>query len=366
MIKVFRKKLGLILVVLSLIIVSCKKENIVIKNEVNITPVTVKEVKKSDYYEYGEYYGRVQGVKRSSIINILGGTVESVDVVEGSDVKIGDSLAKISPDKALLSYNSAKLNEKISRENYQTLKKFLTNGNSSQIDVDKAHLAWLNSKTQLIDAEKAYEAAYCIAQINGTVVLRNINKEDEIRQGQEVFLIEDLSKIEIKIGIPEADMEGINEGSRAEVSLDLFPGRVWEGSLVRHSRRSSDNNLTFSATIVVDNEDYAILSGTTAKVRILRNSYEDHIILPSSVILNEDGNHYIMVVEPYVLINENGDYLSKMLKEDVVSKVAIVVGAANVDETVVLSGVNVGDVVVQEGLHLLTEGQQVKITNEGV
>lgn len=349
--KVFRKKIGLILVVLTLITVSCKKEekDIVKEKKVSATPVTVVTVEASDFHQYGEYYGRVQGVKRSSIINILGGTVESVDVVEGSKVNKGDSLAKISPEKALLAFNSAKLNEKISRENYQTLKKFLASGNSSQIDVDKSHLAWLNSKTQLIDAEKAYEAAYCIAQIDGTVVSRNIDVEDEVMQGQETFLIENLSEIEITIGIPEADMEGVKEGSIAEVSLDLYPGRIWMGELTRYSRRSSDMNLTFSATIVVDNKDRKILSGTTAKVKLLRNSYEDYIIIPTGTIASSDDGNYVMVV-----------------KDNITSKRYIEVGASDIEKSVVISGLERGETVVEEGLHLLIDSQEVLVVDEGV
>lgn len=351
--KVNRKKIGLILVVLSLITVSCKGKN----NETEIekekaeviTPVTVVEVKKSDFHEYGEYYGRVQGVNRSSIVNLTSGTVESVDVVEGSKVMKGDSLAKISSEKATLALNSAKLNEKISRDNYQTLKRFLSNGNSSQIDVDKAHLNWLNSKTQLIDSEKAYEAAYCIAQIDGTVVSRNIDVEDKVQQGQETFLIEDLSEIEITIGIPEADMEGVQEGSLADVYLDLYPDRVWKGELTRLSRRSSDMNLTFTASIIVDNSDRKILSGTTAKVRLLRNSYENYIIIPSSTVLKEDGKNYVMV-----------------LVGDRVEKKMVGVATSSVDNFVITSGLNTGDLIVEEGLHILVDSQVVNVVDQGV
>lgn len=351
--KVYKKKIGLILVALTLITVSCKNKNNDTGKENEkaeiVTPVTVVEVKKSDFYEFGEYYGRVQGVNRSSIINLTGGTVESVDAVEGSDVSKGESLAKISSEKATLAFNSAKLNEKISRENYHTLKRFLANGNSSQIDVDKAHLTWLNSKTQLIDAEKAYEAAYCIAQIDGTVVSRNIDVEDKVQQGQETFLIEDLSEIEITIGIPESDMEGVTEGSSAEVYLDLYPERVWEGELTRLSRRSSDMNLTFSATIIVNNKDRKILSGTTAKVKLLRNSYENYIIIPSSTVLKEDGKNYVMVLA--------GDRVEKKMVE---------VAASSVDNFVIISGLNIGDLIVEEGLHILTDSQLVNVIDQGV
>lgn len=347
------KKIYISVLLITLVFTSCNKKDNTSNNEIIESslaiPVTVLTVEISDFYEYGEYYGRTQGVHRSSIINILGGTVESVEVTEGAIVKKGDSLAKISHRSAEISLESAILNEKISVDNYQTLKKFLKSGNSTPKDVDRAHLGWLSSQNQLINAQKAYDAAFCISSIDGVVVSRSINIDDEVRQGQNTFLIEDLSQIEIQIGIPEGDMDGIKEGNKAEITLDLYPGKVWDGTLTRFSRRSSDQNLTFTATIILDNSDGTILSGTTAKVKLLRNSFENSVVLPTDVVINENGNNYVMVV--------NGN---KVSKKDVV------IGVSTVDRCVILEGVTPGEILVQEGLHLLVDEQEISIKNEEV
>ncbi|MGL1891060.1 MAG: efflux RND transporter periplasmic adaptor subunit [Spirochaetaceae bacterium] len=334
------------------ILVSCNK-NVINEEDTKVNstaiPITVLTAEISSFYEYGEYYGRTQGVKRASIINILGGTVESVEVSEGAVVKKGDSLAKISHRSSEIALQSALLNEKISADNYLTLKKFLKSGNSTPKNVDQAQLAWLSSQTGLINAQKAYDASFCISPIDGVVVTRNINVEDEVMQGQNTFLIEDLSIIEINIGIPEGDMNGIKEGSKANVTLDLYPGRVWDGVLTRFSRRSSDKNLTFTATIIIDNKDGNILSGTTAKVQLLRNSYEDNVILPTDVVINENGQNFVMVY-----------------KNGMAYKRDVVVGVSNVERCVILNGIEPGEVLVQEGLHLLVDSQEVIVMNEGI
>ncbi|MBI9096864.1 MAG: efflux RND transporter periplasmic adaptor subunit [Spirochaetaceae bacterium] len=345
-----KKSVGILCAVCTLLFISCNRNNeksTVSEKEISLTPVSTLKVERADYYEYGEYYGRVQGVKRASIISMTGGTVESVNVAEGSLVSEGESLSLISSEKAQLTLDSAILNEKISHDNYNALKRFLQSGTSSQINVDQAHLQWLNSKAQLLDAEKAYNGAFCIAPISGVVVSRNIDTDDEISPGHESFLIEDLSQIEIKIGIPEADMEGIQEGSPAQITLDLFPGRIWEGELVRFSRKSSDRNLTFSATILVNNEDSKILSGTTAKVKLLRNRYDDHIVLPADSIIREDSGDYVMILE--------GETVIKRYVE---------LGPSDVTECVVFSGLNGGEIIVHEGLHLIVDSQQVAVINK--
>jgi membrane fusion protein, multidrug efflux system len=341
---------GIICSALIFLFISCGKNADIStssQKEIALTPVSTLEVKRSDYYEYGEYYGRVQGVKRASIISMTGGTVEAVNVVEGSFVSEGESLALISSEKARITLESAILNEKISQDNFKALSRFLQSGTSSQLNVDQANLQWLNSKSQLLDEEKAYNGAFCIAPISGVVVSRNIDIDDEVYPGFESFLIEDLSQIEIKIGIPEADMQGVHEGSLAQISLDLFPGQMWEGELIRFSRKSSDLNLTFSATIIVDNNDRKILSGTTANVKLLRNSYKNHIVLPTDSIIREKSGDYVMVLE--------GETVRKRFVE---------LGPSNVAECVVLSGLETGETIIQEGLHLIIDSQQVAVINK--
>lgn len=335
-----------------ILLLGCKKDETIINSKEvkeTLVPVTIMTAEISDFHEYGVYYGRTRGSDRASIINISGGTVESVAVVEGIMVSKDESLGKISSQIAEIALESAKLNERINKDNYFTLKRFLVNGNSTPINVDKAHLTWLNSQAQLINALKSYNTAFCISPIAGMVVSRTINPDDEISPGQITFLIEDLSEIEIQIGIPEEDMEGIHEGSTADVTFDLYPGRIWKGELSRFSRRSSDKNLTFSAIIILDNNDGKILSGTTAKVKLLRNSYENFVVLPSDVIINDKNNDYVMVL--------NGN---KVIKRDVI------LVTSNINESVIQEGVTPGESLVKEGIHLLIDSQQVRIIKEGV
>lgn len=349
----FRRDLLIVLILVS--IFSCSK-NDVKKSDVTssvekeeLIPVTVIQAEQSTFNEYGEYYGKVKGVNRASIINVVPGTVESVFVKEGAIVQKGDSLGEISPEKAKITLETAILNEEISRDNYNTLKDFLSSGNSSQVSVDSAHLQWLNSKSQLIDAQKAYDASFCISPINGVLVSRNINIDDEVYQGFETFLVEDLSRLVIEIGIPEAEMVGVKEGNSAEVSFDLYPDRVWKGELKRYSRKSSDNSLTFKAVIEINNSDGTLLSGTTAKVKLLRNSFENMVVLPTDVIISDNYESYVMVVE-----------------ESRVQKRLVTLGPSTVSDVVILSGLESGEEVVQEGKHLLVDTQLVEIKKSGV
>ncbi len=334
-----------------IILVCCKKteevKEIVSDNKSDYIPVTIVKAVKAEFNEYFDYYGRTQGINRASIKSVTGGNVESIAVKEGAIVKVGDSLGSVSLERAKLVYETAVLNERISKENYLNQKRFLESGSSTPLDVDRSNLAWLNSKGQLLDAKKAYDSAMCLSPIDGVVVLRNINLEDDISPGEDMFLIEDLSVIEMHIGIPEEEIKGIHEGSIALVTTDIYPERVWNGKITRLSRRSSERNLTYDAIVTVKNTDGTLMSGSTAKVRILGNSYKN-IVVPSEVVLRDGEESYVMVA-----------------KGDKAERRVVQIAANNSEEIVISSGLQEGDTLIREGLHLLKDSQDIKIL-EGV
>ncbi len=307
-------------------------------------PVKVIKLLPMDFIEYGNYYGKVSGIKKVILISKTGGTIESISANEGDLVKKGQSLAAIDTAKAENMYNIAVLNEKISRENYNTFKSFLKSGSTSSLKVDESHLKWLESKDRLFDAEKMKDSAFCISPIDGTVVSKGIKQFQEISPGSQTFVIEDLTKMRITVGIPESEITGVKEKNTAEVTFGTFPGRIWKGTLVSFSRRSSEQNLSYEAEIEIDNMDGTILSGSTAKVKLLRNIHKNQLVIPVETLKTMGNKSYAMVLDK-----------DKIVRREVVT------GSSNSTDIIALSGLNDGDVIVKEGIHLVNNGSLVKV-----
>ncbi len=350
---IMKKSLFVLCVLLMLTGCSSKEEHITDVNQQNIhetvetvdrIPVKVIKLLPMDFIEYGNYYGKVSGIKRVILISKTGGTVESISANEGDLIKKGQSLAAIDTAKAENIYNIAVLNEKISRENYNTFKSFLKSGSTSSLKVDESHLNWLESEGKLIDAEKMRDSAFCISPINGTVVSKGIKQFQEIGPGSQTFVIEDLTKMRITVGIPESEITGVKENNTAEVTFGTFPGRIWKGTLVSFSRRSSEQNLNFEAEIEIDNMDGTVLSGSTAKVKLLRNIHKDQLVIPVETLKTLGNKSFAMVLD----------------KDQIVRR-EVTTGSSNSTDIIALSGLNNGDVIVKEGIHLVNNGSLVKV-----
>ncbi|MFP4536561.1 MAG: efflux RND transporter periplasmic adaptor subunit [Spirochaetaceae bacterium] len=308
-------------------------------------PVEVVRLDGRPFTVYGEYYGEVSGLEEVELITVSGGRVSEINVSVGDAVEAGDSLARIEAEKAVRQYETAIYNERLARESFERQKRFLDEGNSYQLAVDQAELALLQSRTALLDAEKVRDGALAITPISGIVVARYIDLYEEVPPGEATFVVSNLSRMKVRLGVPEADIAGVRTiGGSAEVTLGSLPGRVWEGEVVSFSRRRSERNLTFQVELHIDNQDQAILSGTTAKVRLPLRTIDEAVVVPSSTIVTRGENSYLVVAEGAVA----------HLRQ-------VVLGPSNERETVILDGVSPGEEIVVRGINQVDEGSVIRI-----
>jgi RND family efflux transporter MFP subunit len=310
--------------------------------------VQVLTVEPSDFVEYGEYYGKVAGLEEKTLLSAAGGSVEAISVREGDLVAKGQSLGRVDSARVRTAYETALLNERIARENHGRQKQFYDDGNASRLAVDQAELAWLNSKSALLEAEKMLEGAMCVTPIGGVVISRFIELHQELAPGSRTFTVARLDRVRIAIGIPEQEIAGVSIGSEAEVSFAMVPGRTWRGSLTRVSREVSAETLTFQAEILVDNPDRAILSGITARVRLKSRPLRNQIAVPSQAILTSGDQAYVMVEQ-----------------DSRARKVPVVPGPTDNTRTVILDGLGAGSRLITEGNHLVQDGSEVKVKDQG-
>ncbi len=343
-------RIGIPTLLLLLFVLSCTKKQENTPEETQIAqdtiPVSVISIKNQDFAQFGEYYGNVQGINEATIICYAGGQVEKISVKEGNYVKKGKSLARIDAEKFNTAYETAQLNEKIAKDNYERLKKHLITGNASQFQVDQANLAWLNSQTTRIDAQKAKKGALCIAPMSGIVTARFIDRYQEIAPGTPAFTVTQLHKVKITIGIPESEIEGVQEGNEAKISFSIYPGRTWKGAVHRITREASKMSKTFQAILYFDNPEKLIKPGLTAYVKLTLAKKANQIVVPTNAVLADGTENYVMVVN-------NNSALKK----------TVTLGENNKNQTIVTSGLETGSSLIIRGHHIVSTGSPVKVIN---
>jgi HlyD family secretion protein len=67
------------------------------------------------------------------------------------------------------------------------------------------------------------------APFPGTVTSRNLEPGEVVSPGREVISLADLSRIDLKIYVGETEIGKVHPGQAAEVRIDTFPGKTYEG-----------------------------------------------------------------------------------------------------------------------------------------
>lgn len=307
-------------------------------------PVRVQTVAHESFTDYGEYYGEVEAVNEARLVAHQGGRVNAIHVQVGEPVDDGQSLARIDADKVKSRYETAVLNEEIAREAYEREQRFMDKGLTSQVAVDNAHLTWLQSRTQLLEAKKSLDGALAVSPLGGIVVAKHMDLYDELAPGSPTLTVADTSQMKVTVGVPESDMATIRDLHSAEIRVNSLPERVWKGRPSSISRKRSERSLTFEVELLVDNSDGALLSGSTARVRLPLREMPEEIVVPSHVVQTRGTENYVMIVN-----------------STTVRRVPVSLGPSNDTHTVIRSGLNEGDKIITEGINKVGEGSFVRI-----
>lgn len=123
--------------------------------------------------------------------------------------------------------------------------------------------------------EKNIRDSYIISPASGFIVEKYFEEGETVSSMSSLLKIADLSKVELYIYIPETELGKINFGNKAEVYVDSYPGKAFEGKVVYISpeaeftpkniqTKDERTKLVFAVKIELQNPDYKLKPGMPA------------------------------------------------------------------------------------------------------
>lgn len=157
-----------------------------------------------------------------------------------------------------------------------------------------------------------------------------------IKAGQVIALVGDLSGISVEIDVPEIDIDKIHTGMEATITGVALGKQVLHGQLVavnaQASLTSGGGLPSFNAIVEVKNltakQRRWIKVGMSANIQLSVDS-ETSLMVPIAAVKQEQGASVVLIRTP----------------EGQLEKRVITTGAAEADKVIVNSGLNEGDVV---------------------
>jgi membrane fusion protein, multidrug efflux system len=300
----------------------------------------------------------------------VSGYLTEVPFQEGQDVEKGQLLAQIDPrpyevlkqqeeaqlakDQATLAqarsdlarYAQLEKQKSIAQQTYSD-QVFLVEQDAAAIKIDDATIA-----------QYALDIAYChiTAPVAGRVGLRLVDPGNYITGSSSTGLavITAMKPTTVEFTVAQNDLDKVVERlnvAGVKLPVTAFTSdnskKLGTGTLYALSNQMTTSTGTVTLRASFPNDDEALFPNEFVNVQLLVDTLTNAVLVPTPAILSGAPGNYVYLVD----------------KNHTVSVHKVTLGPSDGKNTVVASGLSIGDIVVTEGTDRLSDGAKIKIAN---
>jgi multidrug resistance efflux pump len=182
------------------------------------------------------------------------------------------------------------------------------NRRAAEAELEELRIALRRASEEIETARRAIDLLTLLAPREGILIVaenrgegRKFQVGDSVWVGLEVMRIPELSEMKVLAKLSDVDDGKVTPGMPVRVSLDIAPGRVYEGSVAEISPVAQEENnrslrRSFQVTIRLDESDPAVMRpGLSVRAEVLTSLLDGVVTVPRAA-LDWDGT------APHVLL----------------------------------------------------------------
>jgi len=246
-------------------------------------------------------------------------------------------------------YTDLVKSDAVSRQDTDT---FVNQAAATSASVKSAQANVLRLK-QLQSFEKIY------APFDGVVTARNVDTGQLIDTGatRELFHLQALGTLRVYVNVPQVYSQTVRHGGKIDLSFAEYPGRTFQGTLVRTADAIDPASRTLLVEIDVDNRRGELMPGALAQVHFKTPRIAPTFIVPASVLIfRREGLRIGIVVEGRD--REDG-------KETTIAHIVpVIIGEDDGATVQIVSGLGANDKVIQNPPDSIIEGERVTVVSD--
>lgn len=289
------------------------------------------------------YTGTLTPVREVMIIPQSHGEVKGVFFKEGDVVAKGKLLVKIDDDLLQAQYASADVNLKTANRNLARYQHASASGGVSELQLDNLKLSLKQAESQTNQLRKQIEMTQITAPFAGTITYRDV-EIGSLAGTSAVARISDLSRLKLKISVPEKEIGMFRKGAAADVTTDVYAGMVFRGTITYVSDRA-DHAHNYDVHVEIPNtSSNKLRAGMYGTLKLQSGLGHGSIVIPRTALIGSAKNPQVFIID------QNRARL-----------VSIKTGRSNGEMVEVLEGIAGGNKVITSGHINLSDGSNIEV-----
>lgn len=315
------------------------------EKKVEAVPVEVAAVAKRPIAASFTGTANLEAPGEAQVVAKTSGVLLQLLAEEGDQVKAGQVLARIDPERPRLEMERARATVRKLENNYRRSQELLESklvsaeaSDQIRYDLEAARAAY-----QLAQLELSY--TNIVAPIDGVIAARAVKPGNLIQLNSSLFRIVDTSRLEAVLNVPERDLATMQEGLTVRMTADAMPGETFEGVIDRVSPVVDAGSGTFRVVTAFPGGE-GLRPGMFGRIEVVYDQRNDALTVPRSALLQDAGETAVFAV-----------------RDSKAVRVPIEIGHLSGELAEVRKGLDEGDQVVTAGKVALRDGAVVEVLN---
>ncbi len=312
--------------------------------------ITTFAATQSVFTHYVELQGSVNTKQNLIVFPEYSGILTKVYVKEGQKVSKGQILAKIDDGGLGQQVAQLQIQADLAKTTFERQERLWNQKIGSEIQYLQTKSNYQAQQKAVSQLQQQIGKTVVRAPFSGTIDDVITEQGSVVAPGQsQLFRIVNLKNMYIETDVPERYISNVTPGKSVQVEFPIL-GTSMDAKVRQAGNFINPANRTFKIEVAVTNKDNIIKPNLTAKLKINDYTNENAILIPQSIISeNAEGQQYV-----YTITDKTGN-------KAIAKRIIIETGKTQDDYIEVLSGLENGNEVVEEGARSVKDGQEVKI-----
>ena len=256
-----------------------------------------------------EATGSVEPWTRASPGTKIMGRIDAMPAHEGDHVRQGQLLARfekgdleaaVSQADAAVTMAQAELESAVAQ--HRRMRTLQRRGSATQKNLEDSQARFRIATAGLHQADANLAAAKVmlgyaeiLSPLDGWVITRLAEVGDMTSPGMPLFVLEDLSRVKIKLTVAESDVVALKQGDEARVTVDVLE-ESWPAQIRRIIPAGDPRSRTFEVQLVLSNPDGRLKSGMFARATFQRG-VRSAVRVPASAVVQRGQLQGLFVLD---------------------------------------------------------------------